>query len=121
MFNGHTANIQGVQPLDGERALSYSWDSTLRLWNLKDGSSKVFKGHTKSIEGVQLLDGDRALSYSDDSTIRLWCLSTQKLLNVYVFEGIDKVFDIGNNRLLCFASNGQHRFLEIMDNEIKQT
>ncbi len=81
----------------------------------------VFTGHTKSIKGFQLLDGERALSWSADSTIRLWCLSTQKLLNVYVFEGIDKVVDIGNNRLLCFASNGQHRFLEIMDNEIKQT
>ncbi len=75
VFKGHTARISGVQLLDGERALSWSADSTLRLWILKDGSSKVFKGHTDEINGVQLLDGERALSWSDDSTLRLWYLN----------------------------------------------
>ena len=116
---GHTGSVDGVQLSDNERALSYSHDTTLRLWNLKDGSSQVFEGHTNLVRGVQLLDNERALSWSDDSTIRLWCLSTQKPLNVYVFEGINKVYDIGNNKFLCFANNGRHRFLEIMDNELK--
>jgi len=81
----------------------------------------VFEGHTDRVFRVQLLEKERALSWSDDHTIRLWNLSNPKSISVYVFEGIDKVYDIGNNKFLCFANNGRHRFLEIMDNELKPT
>jgi WD40 repeat protein len=118
VFDGHTASINGVRYAfsnEGAYCICKVLDNE-REWSF---STKLF--HPKLSLHMQKLNNDRALSLSDDSTMLLWCLSTQKLLNIYVFEGIEKVFDIGNNRLLCFASNGQHRFLEIMDNEIKQT
>ncbi len=88
--------IKGVQLLDDERALYWSRDSTLRLWNLKDGSSKVLEGHTDRINGVQLLDGERALSYSIDSTLRLWNLK----------DGSSKVFKGHTDRDLGSSSAG---------------
>ena len=39
-------------------------DNSLRLWNLKDGSSKVFEGHTEEVRGIHLLKNNKALSWS---------------------------------------------------------
>jgi WD40 repeat protein len=64
---------------DGKRALSWSRDGTLRLWNLEAGHQvgPALTGHKDAIHGALLLpDGKRALSWSDDRTLRQWDLET---------------------------------------------
>ena len=62
---------------DGARALSWSCDRTLRLWDLASGQSRALEGHSARVHGaVVLADGARALSWSGDRTLRLWDLAS---------------------------------------------
>ena len=63
---------------DGGRALSGSFDDTLRLWDLATGETlRTFEGHLGPVTAVAVLaDGRRAVSGSDDKTLRLWDLAT---------------------------------------------
>ena len=76
---GHTDFIQSVAISgDGRRALSSSFDNTLRLWELESGSCiRILEGHSDFITSVALSgDGRRALSGAHDKTLRLWELES---------------------------------------------
>ena len=82
---GHRGWIQGVERLGDGRALSYSADGEMFLWD-KETSKPLasFQGHDKSVGGVQLLEpDDQLLSWAGDQTARLWRLSTGEPLAVY--------------------------------------
>jgi WD40 repeat protein len=84
---GHTNWVSAVAvPADERCALSGSWDSTLRLWDLATGATlRILKGHTGSVTAVALFaDGRRALSGSWDNTLRLWDLATGETLRTLV-------------------------------------
>jgi len=77
-LTGHTDVIWSVAiASDGRRALSASWDLTLRLWDLLSGQgSGTLTGHTAMVNSVAFApDGRTALSGSHDGTLRLWELS----------------------------------------------
>ena len=87
---------------DGRRAVSASWDDTLRVWDLESGPSvrtleghsgwvniaktllvhhsrliRTLEGHSNSVTGVAITpDGRRAVSASDDNTLRIWDLES---------------------------------------------
>ena len=75
---GHRGMVSAVAFLpDGRRALSGSYDNTLRLWDLETGETlRTFEGHTSGVSAVAVLGDGRALSGSDDNTLRLWDLET---------------------------------------------
>ena len=78
-FEGHTEWVAVVALLpDGHRALSSSYDKTLKLWDLETGKVlRTLEGHTASVTAVALLpDGHRALSGSTDDTLKLWDLES---------------------------------------------
>ena len=82
-FQGHVAGVSCVSlGPGGHRALSGSWDKTLRLWNLETGEClRILKGHSKSINSVCVSpDGRKAISGSSDSTLRVWNLETGECL-----------------------------------------
>jgi guanine nucleotide-binding protein subunit beta-2-like 1 protein len=59
---------------DGAFALSASWDSELRLWDIATGkTTRRFVGHEKDVLSVAFsTDNRQIVSGSRDATIRLW-------------------------------------------------
>jgi len=96
-LEGHEHGVTSVSvTLNGQRAVSTSWDRTLRVWDLETGRClRVLEGHTKSVESADVtLDGGRAISASGDRTLRVWDLETGRCLRV--LEGhTDEVESVG--------------------------
>ena len=82
-LSGHTGSVTGTAILsDGRRALSWSSDHSLKLWDLEAGQLiHDLQGHQDSVQGAMLLpDGHHALSWSPDQTLKLWKLEGGELL-----------------------------------------
>merc|ERR1711907_33302 len=74
-LKGHGHFVQDVVlSSDGQFALSASWDATLRLWDLNNGTtSRRFVGHSKDVLSVAFSGDNRQIvSGSRDKTIKLW-------------------------------------------------
>jgi guanine nucleotide-binding protein subunit beta-2-like 1 protein len=74
-LKGHSHFVQDVViSSDGQFALSASWDATLRLWDIRSGSTaKRFVGHAKDVLSVAFsADNRQIVSGSRDKTIKLW-------------------------------------------------
>jgi len=74
-LKGHSHYVQDVAiSSDGQFALSGSWDSTLRLWDLNTGTTtRNFYGHTKDVLSVAFsADNRQIVSGSRDKSINLW-------------------------------------------------
>jgi guanine nucleotide-binding protein subunit beta-2-like 1 protein len=74
-LRGHNHYVEDVViSKDGHFALSASWDTTIRLWDLdKSKTNRRFVGHTKDILSVAFSSDNRQIvSGSRDKSIRLW-------------------------------------------------
>ena len=77
MLEGHTDLVRSVVLLDDGRVLSWSNDTTLRLWDAQTGESlAVLEGHQDEVVGVLPLGQDRLLSWAEDNTLRIWHTGT---------------------------------------------
>ncbi len=82
-LEGHTSLVTSVSVTpDGRRAVSGSWDKTLRVWDLESGQClRTLQGHSNWVESVSVTpDGRRAVSGSDDKTLRVWDLESGQCL-----------------------------------------
>jgi WD40 repeat protein len=78
-LEGHTASVTSVAlHADGRRAVTGSWDKTVRVWDLDTGVClRTLEGHTYGVNSVALhADGRRAVTGSQDRTVRVWDLDT---------------------------------------------
>ncbi|KYQ99960.1 G beta like protein [Tieghemostelium lacteum] len=74
-LHGHNHYVQDVViSHDGQFALSGSWDTTLRLWDITRGeSTRLFKGHKQDVTSVAFSgDNRQIISGSRDNTIKVW-------------------------------------------------
>ena len=77
-LTGHESAVLGALLVPDGRALSWSGDGTLRVWDLATGEGRALTGHEDSVTvPLVLLDG-RALSWSGDGTLRVWDLAAEK-------------------------------------------
>jgi WD40 repeat protein len=89
IFEGHTDSVSAVAvTADGCRAVSASWDQTLRLWDLESGQTiRPLEGHNSWVNAVAVMpDGRRAVSASHDRTLRLWDLESGKEIATFTGE-----------------------------------
>ncbi len=77
-LKGHDRSItQLVVSPDGTTLASFSIDSTVRLWDLKDGSSQVLRGHKRGTFGGSFSpDGKTLASLNHDRSLKLWNTAT---------------------------------------------
>jgi cytochrome c len=71
---GHSGPIVGlaVSP-DGATLASASWDHSVRLWKLSDGTSRVLEGNAQAVNGVAFMpDGKNVVSAGYDASLRIW-------------------------------------------------
>lgn len=74
-LSGHSQAVQDcAMSSDGNFAMSASWDKTLRLWDLKRGTTiRSFVGHTSDVFSTAFSPDNRQIvSGSRDKTIKLW-------------------------------------------------
>jgi cytochrome c len=71
VLRGHQAPIAALAA-SGMRLASASWDRSVRVWNLADGTVSVLEGHADNINGVAFLPDGRVASAAYDATIRIW-------------------------------------------------
>ena len=82
-LEGHSGFVDGVAVTpDGKRAVSASWDKTLKVWDLETGRMlRTLEGHSAHVYGVAVTpDGKRAVSASWDHTLKVWDLETGRAL-----------------------------------------
>jgi WD40 repeat protein len=116
VMEGHTDWIAGVHLLPNDKALSWSGDGTLRLWELNNSKCiTVMEGHTDLVAGVHLLSDGNALTWSDDNTLRLW--NFENRLCIHLMEGhtdnIWGVYLLPDRKALSWSSDCTLRLWDI--------
>lgn len=95
-LEGHSQGVTGmVVTPDGKRAVSASYDDTLKIWDLEAlGDASVREDHASDAAGVAVTpDGRLAVSASLDRTLKVWNLETGRVLRT--LEGhTDGVWDV---------------------------
>ena len=85
ILKGHTAAVEAIAlSADSKVALSASWDTTVRLWDMMSGTCRaILSGHTRRVVDVCISADDRlAASASHDGTVRIWDVSTGKCISI---------------------------------------
>ena len=76
-LQGHTQPVYSVAALPDGKAISASWDKTLKVWDLKTGQCVMtLQGHTLSVLSTAVLPDGKAISASWDKTLKVWDLKS---------------------------------------------
>ena len=104
-LEGHSRGVEGVAlSADGRRAVSASFDSTLKVWDLEKGQAlRTLEGHSSGVKGVALsADGRRALSGSWDHALKVWDVDGGRSVGTFTCDdGVLCCAFIGDDRLIA--------------------
>ena len=108
-LNGHSEGsaINGLMDMGKGRALSWSTDGSLRLFDSTDGSEKyILRGHVDPVEGILEIGPELLVSWSYDGALKLWDLSLKDIQSKTSHKHSDQVRQIErlNEQLLVSSS-----------------
>ncbi|MGA8027723.1 MAG: hypothetical protein WB992_11300, partial [Bryobacteraceae bacterium] len=98
---------------DGKRAVSASWDSMLKVWDLENGRElRTLEGHSSWVNSVAVTaDGKRAVSASDDHTLKVWDLERGICLAAFYADGAMLCCAVIQNNIVAGDAGGRVHFL----------
>jgi WD40 repeat protein len=101
---------------DGKRAVSASYDYTLKWWDLETGRElRTLEGHSGTVCGVAVTaDGRRAASASSDFSLRVWDLEAGLLIVTYHCDvGVSCCVFAGDQTIVAGDAGGHLHFLRL--------
>jgi cytochrome c len=114
VLQGHAAPVVAlsVSP-DGSTLASASWDHTIRLWRIPDGTARVLEGHTQNVNGVAFTpDGKAVVSAAYDLTLRIWPLDGASPTIVTLPSPLSAVGVAPDGEIVAAGANGVVYFLD---------
>ena len=93
-LTGHKGMIQALAiTSDGARLISASWDTDIKVWDIKAGVElRTLKEHTGIVHSLQVTSDNRKLvSASSDGTIRVWDIENGSQLQAIAVSSINSV------------------------------
>lgn len=80
ILRGHTSTVRCLKMSNSDTAISGSRDTTLRIWDIRNGICKnVLVGHQSSVRCLEI-HGDIVVSGSYDTTAKVWSISEGRCL-----------------------------------------
>lgn len=110
-LQGHSSSVRALSGY-GNTVVSGSYDASVRVWNIENGSCKwVLTGHAQRVYSA-ILDHkrNRCISGSMDWFVKVWCLETGTQL--YTLEGhtsLVGLLDLNRNTLVSAAADSTLR------------
>jgi ribosomal RNA-processing protein 9 len=106
---GHQAEINGLDCLYRERAVTCSMDRTVRFWKVPEESQLLLQGqHEASIDAVKMLDEVHFVSGGQDGNLALWHTSKKRpcamLRGVHGGKWISALAALANSEVLASGS-----------------
>jgi glucose repression regulatory protein TUP1 len=82
VFRGHKSSVESVDfSPNGRLVVSASWDGTVRIWNVRDGSAKVFTDNADIFWSVRFSpNGQYVAAGNTDGFLRIWDVRTGRLV-----------------------------------------
>ncbi|KAH3762338.1 U3 small nucleolar RNA-interacting protein 2 [Pelomyxa schiedti] len=69
---GHQSGVLCVDALSRERALTGSYDKSVRVWKVVEETQLIFSSHKETVDCVCLLNEASFVSGGQDGTLKLW-------------------------------------------------
>ncbi|WFU69722.1 MULTISPECIES: c-type cytochrome [unclassified Bradyrhizobium] len=113
VLEGHTGPIVGlaVSP-DASELASASWDHTVRLWSLLDGTSRVLEGHSQNVNAVAFTPDRLSLvSVGYDLTARVWHLADGTSEIATLPASLNAVAIAPDGEIVAGAADGKLRMM----------
>jgi WD40 repeat protein len=108
-LEGHTGKVSAVVVTpDGRRAVSASWDGTLKVWELESGHElRTLEGHADLVNAVAVApDGRWAISASDDNTLKVWELESCAPIATFSCDAFAKCCAVANDGTIVAGDAG---------------
>jgi len=125
-LKGHTDVVHSVSfSPDGQILASGSWDDTIKLWRVSDGSLiGTLEGHTLGVNSVSFSpDGQILASGSWDKTIKLWRVSDGSLIRTLTghTDYVRSVSFSPDGQILASGSWGEIKLWRVSDGSLIRT
>lgn len=111
VIEGHRGPVAAlaVSP-EGSHIASASWDETVRVTSLADGSARVLEGHKGPVNGVAFVPGGAVVSSGYDATLRIWPADNGPAKAVTLPAPLNGVVVAPDGEIAVSAADGKLRF-----------